>query len=261
MATTTTAMAAPSMTSEQISEKGEKLSLIQSLTTRIQDLSNSIETWNNWYIAFVAATVVLAALVFTAQFAVIRKSKRLANTQNELMAEKDRLASADSQAKDVEIAEAKQKAGEAILKAAALEKETAVLKKAAEDERLARVKIEERIAWRRVPPMLHGDFVNKLTPFAGSAVALNPLGNGDPETDTFAGDIAKLMHDSHWRTQISTGNIAIPAPQGLICRVDESSPAGKALVEVLGKLPGAVIIPTSLNGIVAAITIGLRPPP
>jgi hypothetical protein len=162
---------------------------------------------------------------------------------------------------DARINEAIGIAAEANARAAGLEREAAELRKDAEGERLARVKIEERLAWRRVPPMLYKGFVSELAPFAGSAIAINPLGSGDPETETFAGDIEKLLHDSHWHVQIATGNTAYPAPRGLICRVDTSSSAGKALVGVLNKLPGAVIVPTSLNGAVAAITVGLRPPP
>lgn len=158
-------------------------------------------------------------------------------------------------------AHAEQKAGEANDRASAYEKEAAQLRKDADTERLARVKIEERIAWRRVDPTRYKYFVNELTPFPGSVVSLNPLGNGDPETDTFTEDIAKLFHDSHWQVLKATGSIRIPAPRGLICRVDESSKAGKALVKVLKQFPGAVIVPTSLHGMVAAITVGLRPTP
>lgn len=163
---------------------------------------------------------------------------------------------------EVEAASARELAGAANQRAATLQKQAASLRKEAEDERIARTKIEERLAWRRVSPSKYKHFVALLSPYAGASVYLILEGNGDPDTDTFAADIAKLLHDSHWN--VTTGsNTVIPAPRGLICQVDDTKAAGKALTIVLKQLPGARIergarLPI---GVVGAITVGLRPPP
>jgi hypothetical protein len=60
----------------------------------------------------VALTVLLAVGVFIAQFVASRKSRSLADTQDALIAEKDRIVGIDSQAKDVRIADALKQAGE-----------------------------------------------------------------------------------------------------------------------------------------------------
>lgn len=162
-----------------------------------------------------------------------------------------------------DLAATNERAAQANERAARLEKEAAALKESAEAERLARVKIEERIAWRRVGPTLYKRFLKELTPFAGSIINLNPLGNGDPETGIFTEDIAKLMRAAHWEVQIATGNVQIPVPVGLICRVDDQTPAGRALIVFLRTFPDVVILPPTQGsrGVVADITVGVRPPP
>jgi hypothetical protein len=223
------------------------MSELDSLTSQANKFTSEVDFWNSWVVWALFITAIAALAIVVGQKMANVRAKQLSDVELQIAAIKE--------------ANLKTRADQLQQGLADSEKETARLKKIAEDERLARVKIEERLAWRRVDPTLYQKFVKELTPFAGSVVSLNPLGNGDPETDTFAEDIAKLFHDSHWKALVGSGNIAIPAPRGLICRVDESSAAGKALAAVLKQLPGAVIIPTALQGTVAAITVGLRPPP
>jgi hypothetical protein len=157
---------------------------------------------------------------------------------------------------------ANEKAGESNKRAAKLEKEAAALKESAEGERLARVKIEERLAWRRITSQQHDRFVSGLKPYAGSYVRLTVLGNGDLESETFARDIAEVLKGAHWRADLDLTSIKIPAPVGLDCRVDERTDAGKVLFELLKVLPTAVVTKKPLSGgVVALITVGLRPPP
>jgi hypothetical protein len=235
--------------SEQANESGENVSVIQLLAARAQDLGRSVDNWNTAYIVLVAFTVVLAAGVFIAQFVVIKKSKLLTSTQADLMAEKDRQSAADSKDKDVKIADAKQVAE--------------VAKETAEKERLARIIIEERLAWRRITPKQPDKFVSALKPYAGSFVKISGMGNGDLESETFAKDIAAVLKEAGWDAPSPDfTNIRVPAPIGLNCRVDEHTDAGKALAKFLIELPTAEVTPTSLNGgMVAFITVGLRPPP
>jgi hypothetical protein len=141
--------------SEQIKESGEEVSEIQRLTARVHDLSTSIANWNSWYMVLVFLTVILAAGVFLTQFVVGRKQKSLSSVQDELITEKDRIAKVDSDAKDRRIADATQQsaesnkaAGYAIERAAKAEENAGVANRIAEEEKLARIKIEKQLAPR-----------------------------------------------------------------------------------------------------------------
>lgn len=161
---------------------------------------------------------------------------------------------------EILLSEAQKEAGAAIERASANEKEAARLGKEAEDERLARVKIEERLAWRRVSPKQFKDAVSRLSPFPGSLVYLQIVG-GDPETGAFAQDILKIFQDSHWQARESQNIIQIPTPLGLTCEIDETTDAGKALAETCKVLPGASVVSGTPQGMLAFIIIGPRPPP
>ncbi len=105
---------------EAIKEGGENVPVIQSLTDRAQGLSASIDRWNSAYIWLVAATVFLGALVFIAQFVVIKNSKNLSTLQSDLLHAKDVQLASDLKAKDVEINKAKAEAASATEKTEAL---------------------------------------------------------------------------------------------------------------------------------------------
>ncbi len=240
---------------------GVNVSDIPSLTSDVQRLGGKVDFWNNAIVWAMITAALAATVLVTFQAVAFRRAKQLAGAQEALSKAKELEMSGTIALAQQAAGEANERAGKADERAAKLEKEAAALKESAESERLARVKIEERLAWRRIDPTLYKHSVKELTPFAGSVVRLDPLGNEDPETDAFAEDIAKLLRDSHWQAAVSSHLTAVPPPRGLICSIDESSAAGKALAAVLKQLPGAVIVPTALQGRVATITVGLRPPP
>lgn len=216
-----------------------------------QSFADGMLTLSNGALVIGALLVLLGTIGAIRSTGILDRYKDERISENEVKTEK---AKADA-------ANANKEAAQANEHTAKLEKEAAALTESAEMERLARVKIEERLAWRRVDPTLYKRFVKELIPFAGSVISLNPLGNGDPETGTFTEDIAKLMHDANWKVQIATGNVQIPVPVGLICKVDDQTKAGKALIVFLKTLPCANIQLTPNLGMVAIITVGIRPPP
>jgi hypothetical protein len=71
-----------------------------------------------------------------------------------------------------EAGEARKEASAADERAARAESETARLNKLAEEERLARVKIEERIAWRTLTQEQQHRIRNELMPFSGQEFSL-----------------------------------------------------------------------------------------
>lgn len=103
-----------------------------------------------------------------------------------------------------EAATARKQAGDAVERASNAderasknEKEAARLRKLAEDERLARIKIEESVAWRRITKDQQSKIGARLKRFAGQRV--RPSYNvNDTEAFTFASDIASSLQLAKW---------------------------------------------------------------
>lgn len=112
------------------------------------------------------------------------------NLQAVVSAKKDealRIFQAESQER---IALANASAAEANARAAeAIEK--------AEQERLARVKIEERIAWRRLSKDQQAKIGSQLRRFSGETTSVW-FNQGDIEGSTFASDIASALKEAQW---------------------------------------------------------------
>jgi hypothetical protein len=98
-------------------------------------------------------------------------------------------------------ADAEQKAGEANDRASANEKEAARLTKLAEDEHLARVKIEARVAWRHLTDKQKAEIGTKLGDFSNQEGASLWYLTGDTEAVMFAIDIAEALKRAHIAVQ------------------------------------------------------------
>ena len=134
----------------------------------------------------------------------------------------------------------------------------------AERERLARLKIEERLAWRKISKQQHDDAVRILLPFAGSSVIVDFAGNEDPESRIFAEDVVGILKDAHWSVHEWRGGIVMPSPIGIDCTFDRNNPAAAPLVKVLSGLPGGATTRPAESlgeGLVAAMHIGVKPIP
>ncbi len=141
--------------SQRVKESGENVSEIERLTARVHDLSASIGTWNKWYMVLVFLTAVLALGVFFTQFVMSKKSNSLALMQEAIITEKDRIAKADSEIKNGKIAEAllqagvsNEAAGKANERAGKADERAAEANRIAEEEKLARIRIEKQLAPR-----------------------------------------------------------------------------------------------------------------
>jgi hypothetical protein len=108
-----TANAEQTTMTAQANAGGGKLSSIQSLTARAQNLSRSGDWWNDVYKWCIAAAFVAGAAVFISNWVALGRSRQLAIAQEELITEKERQAATDSKAKDLEIAAAQEGAAEA----------------------------------------------------------------------------------------------------------------------------------------------------
>ena len=63
---------------------------------------------------------------------------------------------------------------------------------------LARAKIEESIAWRRLTKSQQAEIASSLRRFEGNTASLW-FGAGDKESETFAMEIATALHGARWR--------------------------------------------------------------
>jgi hypothetical protein len=180
----------------------------------------------------------------------------------ELSKQEERAARAEKDLADVQnmVAGANERAARA-------EEGAADANRLAEQERLARIKIEERMAWRRVSPKQHQTFVEALRPYKGSIVELEKF--GDLEASVFADDILRVLSDSGWNVRLSvTGQRAtlyigpgLNPMYGLRIEVNDALPAGRALASVFKELNAVSITRMSSTGqVVAHIQVGIRPP-
>lgn len=245
---------------------GGNVSEIQSLTARVQDLQRSFDFWNTWYVWLVAVTVFLAFVVFFTQFMSIRRGKQLTQAQSALAATKEQQLASELKEKDQKISEAgerasaaDQRAGEANERAAALEATAERLRKENLSRQAEVLNLQGRLAPRRITQEQLDRFVAILRPYAGSVVRMTQL--GDLEAGTFADDIVFVLSASHWVPQLTRVGIMAPPPYGLRCVVDDRTPAGKDLTEVLKSLPTAFVESAPVPGAIANIIVGLRPPP
>lgn len=143
-------------------------------------------------------------------------------------------------------------------KLAGLEKDAADAKARAATAERSLLELQQRLAHRRISKADQDKLVALLSPYPGSVVRLTKL--GDSEAGQFADDLIAVFHSAKWSVQLSTiGTLSAPR-YGLVCMVDESSSAGKALAKAISSLPDASVTPTKLNGLVANVLVGLKPP-
>lgn len=195
-----------------------------------------------------------------------RQAERLRKFESDLTGAKTELATQQERAAKAEasIALAEQHSAEANAKAEGFRLEIAKANEAAEQEKSARVRIEERLAWRRVSPEQHKEFVRALTPFAGSMLVVAAFNNADIESKTFAADLSHALNDAGWHAPLNLSNTVSNLPVGIICSIDTSKEAGRALKRLLSQqFPGVSVSERKFSGAVAigSIVVGLRPPP
>lgn len=150
------------------------MSDIQSLTLRVQDLSQSTDWWNTAVICALVFVALAAIAVVITTLIALRRAKQLADTQAELTQAKDKQLVLALKDKDVKIAEAAEKAATAEktaegfrLDIAKANERAAEANRIAEGERLARAKIEERLADRTLTDQQIAVIAAALKPFSG----------------------------------------------------------------------------------------------
>jgi hypothetical protein len=87
----------------------------------------------------------------------------------------------------------------------------ALVTKETEDERLARVKIEARVAWRSLTELQKVEIGKALRHFPRITVAVGYEGT-DAESSSFASDIADALHASHLNLEPEEGLLHLETP-------------------------------------------------
>ncbi len=188
------------------------MSEISSLTSQVQQLGQSVDFWGSAVNVLLALTAIVGVLYFGATIRQSTLAKRLRETQELLLQEKDRQLAIDLKSKDVEIekakgeaANAKDSAGKANERAAANEKEAARLNKVAEDERFARLKLAKTIAPRRLTGTQKETLTKLLSARPWGIVIVSVI--LDSESSDFADDFDAAISGAKWSTRRSPNHI------------------------------------------------------
>jgi hypothetical protein len=229
------------------SSKGVNVSEIQSLTSRVQDLTRSVNFWNKWYIAAVAVTVIATFLVFWVQFMSMRRSSEREPLQEQLAKLKDNQSALD-------IARAGAEASKANVKAVQL--------------RQKNLEMEADISPRVLEQK---ESAKELELFSGTSVIFISLADSEPWRLT--GQIAFTLASAKWNvlpgmqrsllTEEFPDGVKVEINVGLRPDGDKSAEAAEALVKVLKRNNieahvrphGLAILP--LNTVV--VRVGLKP--
>lgn len=107
------------------------------------------------------------------------------------------LSASIQECSDAKVREAMLEASEANERASKNEKEAAQLNKAAEDERLARIQLQERVAWRTISPTDIARIGSKLRVHRGIRIAVSTLA-GNEEAVSFAEDVGAIFTTARW---------------------------------------------------------------
>jgi hypothetical protein len=170
------------------------------------------------------------------------------------------IQNAENEAQRGEIAKAVAQAAAANERSSKLEIEAGEQRERAAKAEHELLELRQRLAWRRISPKEYTAFVAALRQYHGSSVQLSKM--ADAEAAQFADDILKVLKDSGWNIlQVNTLGTIFPPRYGLQCSVKLSTPAGKAVAEILRSLPTAKVENNSALPVIADIFVGLKQAP
>ncbi len=235
----------------------ENVPEIQALTLRVEALTQSVDFWNQLMVWGLAAAAIAAVFIVVSTRIVVSRTGQLSTAQDLLREAKDRQLQVDLSQKGIEIGNLTVAAGAAETEIATAKTEMAKQETRAATAEKALLELQQRLAHRRIDKAEQDKIAALLLPFP-SVVRFTKL--NESEAGPFADDLLAIFQAAHWSVQLSINGSVSPPRYGLVCVVDESSSAGKALAKALKGLPTANVTPSTLNGAVADITVGLRPP-
>ncbi len=187
---------------------------IFSLTQRVYQLEIAIRFWNNFNAWLLAGTALFAVGSFiTARMTFVRGNE-LAMAQKELLRAKDEQLALDLRSKDVGIEEAKRRAAAAVERGEELRQQNLATEKKLEEERLARLEIEDKVAFRRLTDKQKSELGSRLASYQRQTVTLWYTA-GDHEGAIFATDIASALTAARWNV-FTPASMAKFAPEEIV---------------------------------------------
>jgi len=151
-------------------------------------------------------------------------------------------------AKDAEIARLNKQAGDAFERAANAEKDAAEANRIAEQERLARVKLEQRMADRDITAAQREKMVELLRTRAGGHVSIDSLLSEGREAFTYAAKIVTVFRDAGWSVPNPNGMRSFSSPlSGVLIDTRRDDPQSRQLGEFIAQAFIAAGIPVSVN--------------
>jgi hypothetical protein len=180
--------------------EGENVSEIHSLTLRARDLSRSLDFWNAtmiWALVFAAlaaiAVVVATRVVFT-------RTKQLADTEEKLVAAKDKQLALDLKDKDLKIAELAATSASAETRAEGFRLDIAKAKDRAAQAEARAAEATLQLTKLRTPRTINAEqqkrISDKCKPFAG--VRFDDAVFTDPESEALLRQIEAILTTAGW---------------------------------------------------------------
>ena len=107
--------------------------------------------------------------------------------------------------------------------------------------------MEARLTWRHIDPKKRPSYIALLKPYAGSNVGFDfAASSGDQESIGFVKEVLGMLQEAGWT--VSNLHNSFGTTTGLECLIPIDSPAGKALAEVMNKLPDTAVRPVKGSG-------------
>lgn len=178
---------------------GVDVSEIQSLSSEVDKLTQSVHFWNTAMIVIMFLAAIAATGLVMAQYRAFKQAQLLAETEAKLSKAKDR-------DKDFKI-------NELAVKAEELTKQNIISSVELEKERKKRLELEARVAWRKITEDQQMQLSSQLSQFHDMEARLEFMA-GDLEGEYFASDIAAMLHKSKWFIPIKPGSLMLFANFG-----------------------------------------------
>lgn|GEM_PF-5320881 len=229
---------------------------IANLAARASDLQRTIGTWNDWYTAALALTLLAAFAVLITNRGVIDRQARLTATQDALLQAKDRQLTErgraltnELKAKDIKIGEAAGIAATANERAAKLELDAATQRQRAAIAERSLLELQQKLAPREFTAVERKTLIEFLHSAPKGEIDISQT--GDPEASRFAETIAQLLVDAGWTLNSQVGMwVGTPTVAGVVIIVRDTNhaPARAKSLQDAFKLIGLNAVGLSASG-------------
>jgi hypothetical protein len=222
----------------------QESSTTEDATRKSQRGGRTVESLETWSAFFNGAVVVLTAVLAVAGFFAWKYSSELVSLKDEALTRYKAEADAKIAEANAQSSEANTKAESFRLAIATAEDRAANANRIAEEERMARVKIEEGLTSRRITKEHQATLAIRLTSFSGQTVHVW-FNAGDHESFIFASDITATLEAAQWDVYAPASKISMlgsgrrgpsSIEVGVVVMSTGDNPSGKASATLVQEL-------------------------